>query len=150
MNTKTRPQNEPRPRRGRAQSAPTDSGCFAYQGLDRALHEQARLGIMLSLLSKREGRLFSDLKRLCDLTDGNLSRHLEVLQQAGFVHVWKGFENRRPQTLCRLSADGNRRFQAYLAELQHVVRDAAPHISKRWRQLDPPRGWDLQSPRRSR
>ena len=145
---------QPRPgsSTGRAQSAPSDSGCFTYEGLDRALHEKARLGIMLSLLSRREGRLFSDLKRLCDLTDGNLSRHLDVLQQAGFVDVWKGFQNRRPQTLCRLSAEGNRRFQAYLAELQHVVRDAAPHVSKRWRPLDPPKGWErgLQSPRRRR
>jgi DNA-binding transcriptional ArsR family regulator len=127
---------------GRARPAPTESGGFTYEGLDRTLHEKARLGIMLSLLSRREGRLFSDLKRLCALTDGNLSRHLEVLRQAGIVDVWKGFENRRPQTLCRLSADGNRRFQAYLAELQRVVRDAAPHVSKRWRPLDPPRGWE--------
>ena len=144
MNTRTRPGTKPRPgsSTGRAQSAPTESGGFTYEGLYRALHEKARLGIMLSLLSRREGRLFSDLKRLCDLTDGNLSRHLEVLRQAGMVDVWKGFQNRRPQTLCRLSADGNRRFQAYLAELQRVVRDAAPHVSKRWRPLDPPKGWE--------
>jgi DNA-binding transcriptional ArsR family regulator len=127
---------------GRAQSAPADDGCFTYEGLDRALHEKARLGIMISLLTRREGRLFSDLKRLCGLTDGNLSRHLEVLRQAGVIDVWKGFQNRRPQTLCRLSADGNRRFHAYLAELRRVVRDTAPHVSKRWRPLDPPKGWE--------
>jgi DNA-binding transcriptional ArsR family regulator len=128
--------------KGRAQTAPTDSGCFTYEGLDRVLHEKARLAIMTSLLTRREGRLFSELKRLCGLTDGNLSRHLEVLRQAGIVDVWKGFQNRRPQTLCGLSAEGNRRFQAYLAVLQRVVRDAAPHVSKRWRPLDPPKGWD--------
>jgi DNA-binding transcriptional ArsR family regulator len=135
---------KPRPgsSKGRAQTAPAENGCFTYEGLDRVLHEKARLGIMTSLLTRREGRLFSDLKRLCGLTDGNLSRHLEVLRQAGIVDVWKGFQNRRPQTLCRLSADGNRRFQAYLAELQRVVRDAAPHVSKRWRPLDPPKGWE--------
>jgi DNA-binding transcriptional ArsR family regulator len=128
--------------KARAHSAPGDDGCFSYGGLDRVLHEKARLGIVTSLLTRREGRLFSDLKRLCDLTDGNLSRHLEVLREAGIVDVWKGFQNRRPQTLCRLSADGKRRFQAYLAELQRVIRDVGPHVAKRWRPLDPPKGWE--------
>ena len=142
-NTKIRRSMKPRPASSKgAQSAATEIDCFTYEGLDRALHEKARLGIMISLLTRREGRLFSDLKRLCALTDGNLSRHLEVLRQAGIVDVWKGFQNRRPQTLCRLSTDGNRRFQAYLAELQRVVRDAAPHVAKRWRPLDPPKGWE--------
>jgi len=85
-----------------------DRGRFAYEGLERVLHEKARLGIMTSLVTRPEGLLFSELKRLCALTDGNLSRHLEVLREAGLVEVWKGFENRRPQTLCRLSADGRR------------------------------------------
>ena len=58
---------------------------------------------MTSLVTRPEGLLFGDLKRFCALTDGNLSRHLEVLREAGLVEVWKGFENRRPQTLCRLS-----------------------------------------------
>ncbi|MES1213362.1 MAG: transcriptional regulator, partial [Singulisphaera sp.] len=49
-------------------------GRFAYQGLERVLHEKARLGIMTSLVTRPEGLLFNDLKRLCDLTDGNLSR----------------------------------------------------------------------------
>src|SRR4029453_1105203 len=80
-------------------------GRFAYEGLERVLHEKARLGIMTSLVTRPEGLLFGDLKRLCALTDGNLSRHLEVLREAGLVEVWKGFEKRRTQTLCRLSAE---------------------------------------------
>ena len=58
-------------------------GRFAYDGLERVLHEKARLGIMTSLVMRPEGLLFSDLKRLCALTDGNLSRHLDVLQGSG-------------------------------------------------------------------
>ena len=81
-------------------------GRFAYDGLERVLHEKARLGIMTSLVMRPEGLLFSDLKRLCALTDGNLSRHLDVLKEAGLVEVWKGFENRRPQTLCRCRPTG--------------------------------------------
>jgi DNA-binding transcriptional ArsR family regulator len=119
-----------------------DSGRFAYEGLDRVLHEKARLGIMTSLVTRPEGLLFSELKHLCALTDGNLSRHLEVLREAGLVEVWKGFENRRPQTLCRLSPDGRTRFLAYLEELEQVIRDAMPKAAKRSARLpDLPKGW---------
>src|SRR5919112_5806451 len=107
------------------------AGRFAYEGLDRALHEKARLGIMTSLVTKPEGLLFGDLKRLCALTDGNLSRHLDVLHEAGLVEIWKGFENRRPQTLCRLTPEGRQRFLAYLEELEHVIRDAMPKAARR-------------------
>jgi DNA-binding transcriptional ArsR family regulator len=117
-------------------------GRFAYEGLDRVLHEKARLGIMTSLVTRPEGLLFSDLKRLCALTDGNLSRHLDVLREAGLVDVWKGFENRRPQTLCRLSAEGRQRFLAYLEELEQVIRDAMPKAARRTERLpDLPKGW---------
>ncbi len=106
-------------------------GRFSYDGLERVLHEKARLGIMTSLVTRPEGILFTELKRLCALTDGNLSRHLDVLREAGLVEVWKGFENRRPQTLCRLSAEGRQRFVAYLEQLEQVIRDAMPKAARR-------------------
>lgn len=106
-------------------------GRFAYEGLERALHEKARLGILTSLVTRPEGVLFTELKRLCSLTDGNLSRHLDVLREAGLVEVWKGFENRRPQTLCRLTAEGRQRFVAYLAQLEQVIQDAMPKASRK-------------------
>lgn len=100
------------------------SGRFAYEGLDRLLHERARLGILTTLATRPEGVLFSDLKDLCALTDGNLSRHLQVLHEAAVVELWKRSDGRRPQTLCRLSKEGRTRFLAYLAVLEEVVRDA--------------------------
>jgi DNA-binding MarR family transcriptional regulator len=118
------------------------AGRFAYEGLDRVLHEKARLGIMTSLVTRPEGLLFGELKRLCALTDGNLSRHLDVLHDAGLVEIWKGFENRRPQTLCRLSPEGRQRFLAYLEELEQVVRDAMPKAARRAeRAAELPPGW---------
>ena len=110
-----------------AKNKETDSkaGRYAYEGLDRIMHEKARLGILTSLVSRPEGVLFNDLKELCSLTDGNLSRHLQTLQEAGLVEVWKGYHNKRPQTLCRLSQQGRERFMEYLAQLEKVVRDAA-------------------------
>lgn len=98
-------------------------GRFAYD-LDRLLHEKARLGIMTSLLAYPQGLVFNELKRLVDLTDGNLSRHLHVLNEAGLVEIQKGFEGRRPQTLCLLTDEGRTRFLEYLDELEKVVRDA--------------------------
>jgi DNA-binding transcriptional ArsR family regulator len=101
------------------------AGRYAYEGLDRLLHEKARLGILTSLAARPEGLVFGELKSLCALTDGNLSRHLQVLEEEGVVEIWKGYHGRKPQTLCRISKEGRRRFLAYLAELERVVRDTA-------------------------
>ena len=104
-----------------AEPAAREPGRFAYDGLQRVIHERARLSILSSLATHADGLLFNDLKALCALTDGNLSRQLQVLQEAGFVEVWKGFKNKRPQTLCRLTADGRRRFVEYINTLESVV-----------------------------
>jgi DNA-binding transcriptional ArsR family regulator len=100
-------------------------GRFAYEGLDRVLHEKARLGILTALITHPSGLSFSDLARLCGLTDGNLSRHLDVLAEAGLVKITKGFEGRRPLTTCALTATGRKRFREYLAQLERVLHDAA-------------------------
>ena len=120
----------------------TQPGRFAYDGIDRVMHEKARLSIMTSLVTRSEGLRFGELKQLCGLTDGNLSRHLDVLREAGLVEIWKGFENRRPQTLCRLTPEGRRRFVEYLEELEKVVKDALPRAAKRPERLPSlPPGW---------
>lgn len=98
---------------------------YAFDGLDRVMHEKARLGVLSSLMAHPKGLIFGDLKQLCGLTDGNLSRHLQVLQEAGLVEITKSFENNRPQTMCRLTRNGRKRFLDYLALLEQVVRDAA-------------------------
>jgi hypothetical protein len=98
---------------------------FSYDGLDRVIHEKARLGVLTSLITHPRGLAFADLKLLCGLTDGNLSRHLQVLQEANLVEIIKGYERNRPHTFCRMTADGHRRFLDYLSVLEQVVRDAA-------------------------
>lgn len=106
------------------------AGRFAYEGLDRVLHEKARLGILTSLLTHPEGLVFNELKELCALTDGNLSRHLQVLADEGLVQILKGYDDTRPMTLCRLSAKGRERFLSYLEELERVLKDANAEASK--------------------
>jgi DNA-binding HxlR family transcriptional regulator len=108
----------------------TNHAPFAYDGLDRVIHEKARLGMLTSLMAYPKGLAFADLKHLCGLTDGNLSRHLQVLQEAGLVEVTKGYEGNRPHTSCRLTGAGRRRFLDYLAVLERLVRDAVTAAGK--------------------
>jgi DNA-binding transcriptional ArsR family regulator len=109
---------------GRTRSERETGAPYAYEGLDRVVHEKARLGILTSLMSHPEGLTFTDLKSLCALTDGNLSRHLRVLEQEGLLKVAKGFDGRKPKTLCRMTRLGRQRFLVYLEVLERVVRDA--------------------------
>ena len=98
---------------------------FAYKGLDRVIHERARLSVMTSLISTPKGVTFNDLKQLCALTDGNLSRHLRVLERGKMVEIVKGHDQNRSQTLCRITPTGRARYLEYLSTLEQVVRDAA-------------------------
>jgi DNA-binding transcriptional ArsR family regulator len=106
-------------------TARTEIARYAYDGLDRVIHEKARLGILTSLISHPKGLAFSELRQLCGLTDGNLSRHLLVLEEAKVVEIIKHFQGKRPLTTCRLTAAGRRRFLTYIEVLEQVVRDAA-------------------------
>jgi DNA-binding transcriptional ArsR family regulator len=117
----------------------SDKARFAYEGLDRTIHERARLSVLTSLVGHPKGLLFNDLKELCGLTDGNLSRHLAVLQDAGLVEISKGFERNRPQTVCRITREGRDRYLGYLAVLEQVVKDAAAAV-KSEAQQGPARG----------
>ena len=107
----------------------SSSGRFAYDGLDRVIHEKARLSVLTSLVTHPKGLVFGDLKQMCGLTDGNLSRHLQVLEEAGLVDIAKGFDHNRPQTVCRITTQGRKRYIDYLQVLEQVVRDAAEAAS---------------------
>ena len=98
---------------------------FAYEGLDRVIHERARLSVLTSLLTHPNGVSFVDLKQLCALTDGNLARHLQVLEEDKMVHIAKEEDRGRAQTTVRITASGRKRYLEYLTTLEQVVRDAA-------------------------
>ena len=101
------------------------AGKFAYEGLDRVIHERARLSVLTSLITNPKGVSFGDLKQLCSLTDGNLSRHLRVLERTKMVEIAKGTDRNRPLTVCRITHTGRKRYLEYLETLEQVVRDAA-------------------------
>lgn len=101
------------------------SAPFAYEGLDRVIHERARLSVLTCLATHPKGLRFVELKKLCALTDGNLARHLQVLEDDRIVRLTKEGDAGRVQTTARITTSGLKRFLEYLATLEQVVRDAA-------------------------
>src|SRR5579875_513280 len=98
---------------------------FAYEGLDRVIHERARLSVLTSLMTHAKGLSFVELKQLCGLTDGNLARHLQVLEEDGMVRISKDDREGRAQTTVRVTGSGRKRYLEYLSVLEQIVRDAA-------------------------
>jgi DNA-binding MarR family transcriptional regulator len=96
---------------------------FAYDALDSVIHERARLSVLTSLITHPKGLGFAELKTMCALTDGNLSRHLQVLRTAKLIEITKDTDQSRPHTFCRLTANGRKRYLEYLAVLEQVIRD---------------------------
>ncbi|HEX3048108.1 MAG TPA: transcriptional regulator [Bacillota bacterium] len=89
--------------------------------LNELFQTKARLGIMTTLATMEECD-FSTLKSHLELTDGNLSAHLRVLEEAGYLAVEKKFVNRKPKTLYRLTEPGREAFLTYLRQLAAIIR----------------------------
>ncbi len=89
--------------------------------LDRLIHERMRLGI-ISALAVNERLTFSDLKRLLQTTDGNLSVHARKLEDAHYVACEKTFDARVPRTEYRLTAAGRRALEKYLGHMEAIIK----------------------------
>ncbi|MHB8295767.1 MAG: winged helix-turn-helix domain-containing protein [Acidimicrobiales bacterium] len=87
------------------------------------VHQKVRLGIMAVLHEVHKAE-FKALRDLLDLSDGNLSRHLRILEEAGLVAIEKGYQGRRPRTWARATPRGEAAFEAELAVLRDLVRQA--------------------------
>jgi DNA-binding MarR family transcriptional regulator len=95
------------------------------QRLDDVVHQRVRLGI-LAVLAEADQADFGYLKESLGLTDGNLSRHLQVLEEAGFVHIHKTFEGRRPRTWISSTKPGRAAFASELAALRDLIASVDP------------------------
>ena len=93
----------------------------ALDDIDRVFHEKARLGIMTTIIGSPDGMNFNDLKELCDLTDGNLNRHLKVLVDTGVLGVRKTGQGRNTNSHYRLTAKGRKAFEKYLSALEAIL-----------------------------
>ncbi len=90
-------------------------------GLDETVHQRHRLGI-LTIAAEAESADFGYLRDALGLTPGNLSRHLTVLEDAGLIQVWKGYEGRRPRTWVRITGPGRSALAAEIAALTELLR----------------------------
>jgi len=93
--------------------------------LDRVIHEKGRLAIM-SLLAASPALSFTELRDTLGMTDGNLTTHLRILQEGGFVALSKSYANKRPLTTCSLTAAGRKAFAGYIDLLEQIVRQNKP------------------------
>ncbi len=99
-----------------------------FADLDLLLHERGRLAIV-SVLAAVERLSFTELRDQVDMTDGNLSIHLQKLEEKGYVAIDKRFVGRRPQTTCRLTRPGRTAFTRYLDHLEAIVRQGRGQTS---------------------
>ena len=91
-----------------------------FPNLDRVIHEKARLAIV-SALAAAPTHSYTDLRNLLGMTDGNLTSHLRILQEAGLVSLSRSAGENRPQTTCVLTEAGRCAFTEYLGHLEQIV-----------------------------
>ena len=101
----------------------TETAGTTALALDAVIHERVRLGIV-SALAVNELLSFNDLKKLLEITDGNLSVHARKLEIAGYVRCTKSFVGRQPRTEYKLTASGRRALESYLAQMESVIQAA--------------------------
>jgi predicted ArsR family transcriptional regulator len=100
-----------------------------FAALQRVLHEPHRLALVSALAAAVDGLSFNELKETCDLTDGNLNRHLKALEDEGIVAQRKSDSAKgRPRTTVTLTSAGRRRFVKYLETLEEVLAQAAASV----------------------
>jgi DNA-binding MarR family transcriptional regulator len=105
----------------RPTGAPSTGAAATTSELEQLIHERVRLGI-ISALAANEFLTFTDLRRLLDTTDGNLSVHARKLEDAKYLVCKKGFDGRTPRTEFRLTPAGHRAFERYLDHMEAIIR----------------------------
>jgi predicted transcriptional regulator len=88
-----------------------------FRDLDPVLHSQLRLAVMSILVTTGQAE-FNYLKEQAQATSGNLSIQINKLKDAGYIEVKKRFKGNYPQTICRITKLGIRRFEEYIDALQ--------------------------------
>jgi DNA-binding MarR family transcriptional regulator len=100
---------------------PDRSNGHPTNGLDETVHQRHRLGI-LTITAEAKSADFGYLRDALELTPGNLSRHLTVLEEAGLIKVDKGYEGKRPRTWVSITGDGRSALAAELTALTELLR----------------------------
>jgi DNA-binding MarR family transcriptional regulator len=95
---------------------------------DDVVHQRTRLGILAVLAEATEAD-FTYLRKVLDLTDGNLGRHLEILEGAGLITISKGYHGRRPRTRATITAKGRHALRDELASMQALMERLSSAVS---------------------
>ena len=89
--------------------------------IDDTIHQKTRLAIMAHLAARGETD-FLTLKRTLNLTDGNISIHAGILEGKGFIEAEKSFVGKKTRTVYRITAEGRKAFEQYIADLENILR----------------------------
>lgn len=89
--------------------------------LNEVVHQRNRLGI-LAILAEVVRADFGYLKRTLELSDGNLGKHLQILETAGMVTIEKGYHGRRPRTWITITTLGHAALTEELDSIERLVR----------------------------
>jgi len=99
---------------------PINESWAGLASLDKLIHEPARLAV-ISILDTVEKADFLYLQRATGLTKGNLSVHLQKLEEGGLIEIQKTFQGKYPRTLCKLTQNGKTGFQAYKEQMKGIL-----------------------------
>ncbi len=99
---------------------PDPDAAHPVTGLDEVVHQRVRLGI-LTITHEARRVEFGYLRTQLELTAGNLSKHLSVLEEAGLVEVEKGYEGRRGRTWITLTANGSTALAEEIGRLKQLI-----------------------------
>jgi DNA-binding MarR family transcriptional regulator len=92
-------------------------------GLDRLIHEPARLSILTALAACQSAD-YLFLQRLTGLTGGNLSSHLSKLEEVGLIKVEKRFVDKRPNTQVQITDKGRTAIENHWVQLENLRKDS--------------------------
>jgi len=91
-----------------------------FKDLDPILHSQLRLAVVSILIGLKEAE-FTFIKEKTGATAGNLSVQINKLKDAGYIDVVKQFKDNYPQTICKITPEGIKAFEIYVANLQSYL-----------------------------
>ncbi len=90
--------------------------------IDEVIHQKVRLAIMTQLVSVKKMD-FTEIKQSLNLTDGNLSAHISMLEKNNYVRVEKSFSDKKPLTTISITPKGRQAFKNYIELLKKVIDD---------------------------
>jgi DNA-binding MarR family transcriptional regulator len=90
------------------------------------VHQRVRLGV-LAVLAEADRADFTYLRDTLEVTDGNLARHLQALEEAGYVVLTKTAEGGRRRTWATATRSGRRALKEELSQLQALLERLTSH-----------------------